>query len=88
MCRTSCRGSGSSWPAFRMHTTLHFMVHSMLHSMQRGRLGTRERVHPAIGPADGEQRASHDPVRVPVDEVVAGVGAVHGEAGDRVGERE
>ena len=35
---------------------------------------------PTVGPADSEQRAAHDAVGVPVDEVVAGVGAVDGEA--------
>mmetsp|Transcript_6533 Transcript_6533/g.16145 ORF Transcript_6533/g.16145 Transcript_6533/m.16145 type:complete len:233 (-) Transcript_6533:1170-1868(-) len=45
-------------------------------------------MHPTVGPAHSEQRAAHDAVGVPMDEVVAGVGAVDGEASDRVGERE
>ena len=53
-----------------------------------GVLGGGERVEPAVGPAHGEQRAAHDAVGVPVDEVVEWVARGDGDGGDRVRERE
>jgi hypothetical protein len=41
------------------------------------RLGGDERREAAVRPADGEQHAARDAVRVPVDKVVEGVAAQH-----------
>ena len=59
----------------------------LVNAQADGVLGGQEGIEPAVGSAHSEQRAAHDAVGVPVDEVVEGVARGDGDGGDRVGER-